>query len=133
MQRWKHILTSIVDVVITLASNNIPFRGHRDHTLGTALEPKSGNFLNIIKLVGRYDPTLGNHISRQENKIKYLSPLIQNELIMTCANSVLSGIINEIKTAPFFSIILDTTQDISKVDQLSVIFRYVLHLFFFLK
>ena len=32
---------------------------------------------------------------------------------------------NEIKSAPFFSIIMDTTQDISKKDQCSHVYRYV--------
>lgn len=34
-------------------------------------------------------------------------------------------ILDEIKNASVFSIILDTTPDITRVDQLSVVFRYV--------
>nr|CAI5844309.1 unnamed protein product [Callosobruchus analis] len=36
-----------------------------------------------------------------------------------------NNIISEIKKAPFLTIILDTTQDLSKIDQLSVVFRYI--------
>lgn len=36
-----------------------------------------------------------------------------------------SEIVSEIKKIQFYSIIMDTTQDISKVDQMSQIFRYV--------
>lgn len=34
-------------------------------------------------------------------------------------------IVSEIKEREFYSIIMDTTQDISKVDQVSQVFRYV--------
>ena len=34
-------------------------------------------------------------------------------------------LLDDIKDAPFFSILLDTTPDISKTDQLSFVFRYV--------
>lgn len=39
----------------------------------------------------------------------------------------MSEILTDIQQSPFFSLILDTTQDISKIDQLSVILRYVLY------
>ncbi|CAM4722787.1 unnamed protein product [Leuciscus chuanchicus] len=38
---------------------------------------------------------------------------------LTDGQSVLKEIISEIKAAPFFSVIMDTTQDVSKVDQMS--------------
>ena len=40
-------------------------------------------------------------------------------------NQVVTNIIVKIQSTPFFSIITDTTQDISKTDQLSQIIRYV--------
>ena len=51
--------------------------------------------------------------------------MIQNELILVLAEEVLLDIKSELQTAPFFAIILDTTQDVSKKDQLSEVFRYV--------
>lgn len=41
------------------------------------------------------------------------------------ANEVKQEINSEIQSSPFFSVIMDTTQDISKVDQLSEVFRYI--------
>ena len=49
--------------------------------------------------------------------------MIQNELISVLAEEVLHDI--KLQSAPFFAIIPDTTQDVSKKDQLSEIFRYV--------
>ena len=57
--------------------------------------------------------------------MNYLSPEIQNELINLLADELVTQIMAEIRQAPFVSIILDSTQDIAKVDQLSCIFRYV--------
>jgi len=56
-----------------------------------------------------------------------LSPTIQNELIEILASNVRQIICNEISTCSSgFSIIMDSTQDITKVDQVSVIIRYVI-------
>ena len=51
--------------------------------------------------------------------------MIQNELISVLAEEVLRDTKSEVQSAPFFAIILDTTQDVSKKDQLSEIFCYV--------
>ena len=49
----------------------------------------------------------------------------QNELISVLAEEVLRDVKSELQSAPFFATILDTTQDVSKKDQLSEVFRYV--------
>ncbi len=54
-----------------------------------------------------------------------MSPKIQNELIETLGSELEAQLVDNIKNAPFYSIITDTTQDFSKNDQLSQTFRYV--------
>lgn len=54
-----------------------------------------------------------------------MSPRIQNEIINMLAQKVKGPIVKEIKDAEFYSFIIDTTQNISKVDQLSQVLRYV--------
>ena len=54
-----------------------------------------------------------------------MSPKIQNELIQILSFAVQNEIIEELKEAGFYSVITDTTQDLSKMDQMSQIFRYV--------
>ena len=56
---------------------------------------------------------------------KYLSPLIQNELISVLAEKVLCDIKSKLQSAPFFAIILDIIHDVSKKDHLNEIFRFV--------
>ena len=64
-------------------------------------------------------------MTKKESRITYLSPRIQNELIVLLASVIHKNIIDDIKNAEFFSIITDTTQDVNKVDQFSQIIRYV--------
>ena len=118
---WKQVLDRVINVTLTLATSNMPFRGHRE-TIGKA---NSGNFLSIIELIAKYDPVLQDLISRPARSCKYLSPAIQNELIGILGQSVKNDILDDIRTAPFFSVIMDTTQDIAKIDQMSQVYRYV--------
>ncbi|KAL4153767.1 hypothetical protein QTP88_001600 [Uroleucon formosanum] len=85
---------------------------------------ENGNFICFIELLAKYDPVLEKVINQGNNKVNYCSPKIQNELIQLISNKVEDELILNIKETPFFSIIIDTTQDISKVDQLSEIYRY---------
>lgn len=74
---WRQVLHRVINVTLTLAMNNIPFRGHREN-IG---EMNNGNFLSVIELLAMYDPVLKDLISCPARSIKYLSPLIKNELI----------------------------------------------------
>ena len=51
--------------------------------------------------------------------------MIQNKLISVLAEEVFCDVKIKLQSAPFFATILDTTQDVSKKDQLSEVFRYV--------
>lgn len=119
---WRQVLMRVVDVTLTLASSNMPFRGH-DESINSN---NPGIFLSIITLLSKYDPVLQNLLeNKKKNSVTYLSPTIQNEIINILGNAVKKSVLKKIKSAPFFSIIVDTTQDISKIDQLSIIVRYV--------
>lgn len=118
---WRKVLKRVLDVSLMLATCNLPFRGDSWHIT----DRNKGNFLSLIELLSKYDTILEDLITRPSGTVNYLSPTIQNEIISLMASEVLSGIKEELLSAPFFSIIYDTTQDVSKVDQLSEVFRYV--------
>lgn len=55
---------------------------------------------------------------------RYLSATIQNEMIECLGTKLEIHLLEQIRASPFFAIIMDTTQDTSKVDQLSIVVRY---------
>jgi hypothetical protein len=118
---WYQVLERLTDIVFTLASGNLPFRGHREHigNLG------SGNFLALVELVAKYDPVLNELIHKPKGSLRYLSPDIQNELISVLGNELRQHLTQEIRSAAFFTITGDSTKDVSKVEQFSNCYRYV--------
>lgn len=122
---WKEVLTRVVAVVKSLSSRGLAMRGHDDKFGST----HSGNFVMSLELIAEFDPFLKNHISKFGNKGKgttsYLSFTVFEQFIEIMGEKVKKTIVNEIKNAKYFSIIVDSTPDISHTDQLAFIFRYV--------
>ena len=54
----------------------------------------------------------------------YLSWLSQNEFIEECAKVVINAIIDEVKRALYYSIIVNGTPDTSHTEQITFILRY---------
>ena len=92
--------------------------------------PSNGNFLGTLELFSQFDPILAAHLEKYGNKgkgsISYLSSITCDQLIAIIGKEVLSTIIEEIKTAKYYSISVDSTPDISNSDKVGCIFRYVL-------
>ena len=122
---WKNVLRRVVSCVKSLASRGLSFRGH-DEKFGST---HNGNFMMLLELLAEFDPFLANHINRFGNKgsgsTSYLSKTIYEELIQLMAKKVSTAIVKETKEAKYYSIIVDSTPDISHVDQLTFIVRYV--------
>ena len=118
---WQNVLERLVNVTLMLAKCNLPFRGFGEKLS----KDNKGNFLSIIQLLAKYDTVLDKLLQLPKGFPKYLSSLIQNELISVLAEEFLRDIKSELQSAPFFAIILGTTQGVSKKDQLSEVFCYV--------
>lgn len=118
---WRDVLTRIIKIVLFLTAGNTALRGNEGKGCHDACE---GNFLRTVRLLAEFDPVLTTLLSVEENKVKYLSWSIQNEVINLLATNVQNIICQEIREAPCFALIIDSTQDICKVDQVSVIIRY---------
>ena len=58
-KKWKAILESVVDVILFLSKQNLPFRGHRE-----AFESSNQrNSVETVKLLAKYSPALSKHLS----------------------------------------------------------------------
>ena len=109
-----------------LALQEIPFRGHRFESQEQMSHfENSGNYLELLQLLAKYDPIMAAHLSSEKSRGKYTSPTIQNEVISSIAKVIQNHIISEIHEAKYYCIILDTTPDISHTDQLAFSIRYV--------
>ena len=121
---WLNILKRIVATIQFLSSRGLPFRGD-DEVVGS---PHNGNFLGCLELISRFDPLLSEHLARYGNKgrgnTSYLSSTVCDEFIQLMAEKVLHAIVKEVKDGKYFSIIVDSTPDITHVDQLSLIISY---------
>ncbi|XP_037775528.1 uncharacterized protein LOC119572492 [Penaeus monodon] len=121
---WKQVLHRCV-VIKTLSERGLAFRGDSE-IIGS---PNNGNYLGLLELIAKFDLFLSNHIENYGNKgtgsTSYLSKNICDELILLMGKHVLQSILDEIKQAGYFSLSVDSTPDLSHVDQLTIILRYV--------
>ena len=75
--------------------------------------------------MAQYDNVLGEFISLLSSAVKYLSHPIQKELIALIGKTFKRSLVSKINEAPFWSVNLDTTSDITRVEQLSVVVHWV--------
>jgi hypothetical protein len=125
MNYWRNVLQRLVAVVKKLGSRGLPFRG-KNEQFGSN---KNGNFMMCLELIAEFDPFMSNHKHAYGNpgrgKTSYLSSTICEEFISLIAKKALSVIIDEVNRSKYFSIVVDSTPDISHVDELSFVIRYV--------
>lgn len=132
----------IVDVVILIGKLGLSYRG-KDNKAAYILDDAfldHGNFLEIIILLSIYDQVIKLHLDKvieqkvkshnSESKqgignIKFLFKTIVNYIVKTISRKIKSFISKEIQAAGIYSVQIDTTQDISVVDQCSVLIRFV--------
>lgn len=121
---WNDVVIRVISVIKFLTSRGLSLRGDNE-VFGVT---NNGNFLGILELISEFDPFLKSHIERYSNKGKghhsYLSKTICNEIIILLQNNVINFILAQIKEAKYFSVIMDSTPDQSKVDQMAIVIRY---------
>ncbi|XP_065650991.1 uncharacterized protein LOC136079198 [Hydra vulgaris] len=83
----------------------------------------------LLELVRQFDLFLASHIAKNGNSGKgnpsYLSKTICEELIEIMSKKVREVIADKVKASGYFSLSVDSTPDISHIDQLRVVLRYV--------
>ena len=73
-----------------------------------------------MAMQARFDPVLQERIQRPP-RTENVSPKIQNELIQVISNLLRNRLLSKIRNCAFYSIIVDTTSDITRSDQVSIV------------
>lgn len=118
---WQGVLSRIVAIIKMLGRSGLAFQGTSD----TRYHSNNGNFLKIVELLAEFDPVMQEHVRRvlakEERQASYLSKTIQNELVTNISNNIKKHILESILKAKYYAIILDSTPDISKTEQMTLI------------
>lgn len=122
----REIVKIIFETIIYLAKQNISFRGH-DESL-TSLN--RGNFLEMLQLLSKHHALLSCHLkriqcSKNRNRLTFLSSVSQNTMILILGELIREKILKSVKSAQVFSIMIDTTTDISNLEQFSLVLRFI--------
>ena len=96
------------------------------HEIGN---PHNGNYLGTMEFLAKFDTFLADHIARYGYRGRgspfYLSRFIMEEVISLIASEVKTNILSSILNTKHYSIIADLTPDISHIDQLTLVARYI--------
>eukprot|EP00731_Ephydatia_muelleri_P006691 Em0003g939a len=136
----RTVLERIVKVLMLLGRQGLPIRGHRE--MMTDSMTNTGNFLETIKLLSTYDPPLQEHLekiierhqsasegsSEQKGRgsvLTFMSYKSQNKLISIINEHITCTIVKAIHNCRAWSLMADTTPDISHHEQVSICVRIV--------
>ena len=114
-ERNRSMLIENMKLLLLLAKQNIALRGHDESKASL----NKGNYRELLE----YSATTNNDLKRLINDNLYMSPEIQNEILEILAVQVRDKCLPKAKS--YFSIIVDETMDISRVEQLSFCIRFV--------
>lgn len=131
IEKNRKNIIPIIQTIILCGKQNISLRGHRDSgkiTIEEAdnvhLDKNEGNFREILRYRAQGDPDLKSFLESSGN-IKYISPIIQNEIIESCNHIILKKIVTRVNSQKCFTILTDETADISGIEQISLCVRYL--------
>lgn len=127
-ERCHAILKRCCDVIIFLCIRGLPLYG-KNNRLGN---DSNGNFLGLIEFLTKYDIVIQEHVEKvkesqkQKHRLQahYLSPTIVNELLNLIGMQTKRALMAKVKAALYFSTIVDSTPDISKMEQYVFVIRY---------
>jgi len=144
------VLLQIIDVIKLIGKQGIPYRGDKSEA-AYKLDDASlnhGNFLEIILLLSNTDGIFKSHVQKSIEQSKrayqsaeakgnkkygrgslvtFLSSTTATNIIRHIGHEIQNIISNQVKEAKLFSIMMDTTMDLSTFDQCSIVLRYVVH------
>jgi hypothetical protein len=121
----KDVINNLIDITLYLGRLSLPFRGHREGWK----DKIRGNFKDLTILLAKYSSPLASHLIEVQLKRKHTYNFIswhrQIKLIQAITTHKRNSIKDELINAKYFAVFLDTTFDISRKEQLLIVFRYI--------
>ncbi len=84
VQKNHHYLTGVIDVLLLCCYQEIATRGHDE----SRTSHNRGNFVEILQLIGKHDPVIGERLNNGPRNAMYTSPQIQIMLLGVMADLV---------------------------------------------
>ena len=133
IRRNREVLQPIIETIVFLGRQNLPFRGNGDDS--TKYYEEEGNqstgsvdlFQNLLNFrVSCGDKVLEEHLNTVSKNAKYASSPIQNEIIEACGRVVIKKLVEEIRNSVFFTVIAEEAEDFSNKElKLALVVRYL--------
>ena len=139
----REVLGRIIDVILLLGKQGSAYRGRNERlSLDDAIN--NGNFLENLKLLAKYDVRIRDHLKKfvfvqkskknkknikvrkgRGSKILFLSNRSQEKLIRIIGNQITKSVAKKMCESIAWSLIVDTTPDITSKEQVSICIRIV--------
>ncbi|KAM5586362.1 zinc finger MYM-type protein 1, partial [Rosa sericea] len=113
-------LITTIESVRLLARQGCAFRGH-DESVNSS---NGGNFNAVVDSFGRMNIDVRRVFQNAPGNAKYISPLIQKQILNILGNKVRIKIREEVGDAKF-CILVDEAVDVSNREQMAIILRFV--------
>ena len=136
--RNRSIVKRIVDTIVFLGGQGLSLRGHRETLTSNVVN--GGNFLEALKFLSMYDPTMQQHLSNVQARqcrlagkgrrgrgshLNFMSNDTQNKLVSIISQQITKTIVIAIEECRAWAIIVDTTPDVTSCEQVSICVRIV--------
>ena len=125
-KNWDYV-RAVIDVLkLKTAMHRLAQRGH-DESMQSL---NCGYFLYILRMIGKYNATVGRKLVELSGNAKYTAHDIQNELLNIMGEMVRTSIADEVKEAGEFANMADETKECSKVEQMSLCFDILIRVLY---
>ena len=122
----------LAQVTAFLGRQTLAFRGDKTSSIfGTKETPppnpslNRGNFVELLAFLAEFDPDLDRHLEKMNPRHTYQSPDSQNQMVRNLAGQIRDEILRRVKKAKFWSILADESTDVSSIEQVALLVRYV--------
>ncbi len=111
----------MAEVLLKRCQQDMALRGHRED----CTSQNKGNFREWLDVIANHDDIIMKKLQSGSQNATQNSPDIQNTLLNIMADMVRNSICLSVQQAQMFSLLVDETKDISKVEQMSINVSYV--------